>query len=186
MNAPGICHLSTARPLREEPIIRIPVLGLTVRVRLQAGPDGSPSSVIETTNAAGFGPPLHRRAESEVFEILTGRYLFEIDGRRFIARRGDLVSVPGGATRAFVNVTGTGARQQVFVQAGVDVKSFFIELREALEVDAHRLTQLRCFGERWGVEFLGPPLACTDDAPHSGRAGQRWDTRDTAGLDRRR
>lgn len=161
---PGI--LSTARPLREEPIIRIPKLGMTVRVRLRSGNDISSLSVIETTNAAGFGPPLHRRAESEVFEILTGRYLFEVDGQRFIARRGDLVCVPAGATRAFVNITGTGARQQVFVQPATDVTSFFVQLRDALEDDSgvapDFMTRLRCFGERWGVEFIGPPLTCTD------------------------
>jgi quercetin dioxygenase-like cupin family protein len=158
VSASSICNISTARPLREEPLIRIPMIGLTVRVRLQATNDGSPLSVIETTNAAGLGPPLHRRAEGEVFEILTGRYLFEVDGARFIARRGDLVSVPGGAARAFVNVTGTGGRQQVFVQSGVDVASFFKEMREALEPDIDPVAPLRRFGRRWGVEFLGPPL----------------------------
>jgi mannose-6-phosphate isomerase-like protein (cupin superfamily) len=168
MNAPSLCNVSTARPLREEPIIRIPMLGLTVRVRLQATLDGSKLSVIETTNAAGYGPPLYRRAESEIFEIVTGRYLFEVDGHRFLARRGDLVSVPSGAARAFVNVTGTGGRQQVFVQAGVDVASFFLQLRRALDADvaAHvdRIAQLHRFGKRWGVEFLGPPLTCIDDS----------------------
>lgn len=154
---------SCARPLREEPIIRIPALGLTVRVRIRCGDDDAMASVIETTHAAGFGPPLHRRAEGELFVILTGRYLFEVEGRQFIARRGDLVSVPRGATRAFVNVTGTGARQQVFVQSGVDVQSFFTELRDALAAGPSAATALRHFGERWAVEFLGPPLACPDD-----------------------
>lgn len=157
---PGI--LSTARPLRDEPIIRIPLLGLTVRVRLGSAGDGSAFSVIETTNAAGFGPPLYRRAESEVYVILTGRYLFEVDGRRFVARRGDLVCVPAGAARAFVNITGTGARQQVFVQPGVDAPAFYIGLREALDATDDRVTLLRAFSDRWGMEFLGPPLSCTD------------------------
>lgn len=144
MSALTIGNLSTARPLRQEPIIRIPVLGLAVRVRLQATPAGPLLSVIDTTNAAGFGPPLHRRAESEVFEIFMGLYLFEVDGKRFIARRGDLVNVPGSATQAFVNVTGTGGRQQVFVQAGVDVALFFLKLSDALQVDANIAAQLRC------------------------------------------
>ena len=86
-----------------------------------------------------------------------------MQGRQFIARRGDLVSVPRGATRAFVNVTGTGARQQVFVQSGVDVENFFVELRDALAARSGTTTALRHFGERWGVEFLGPPLTCPDD-----------------------
>ncbi len=136
---------------------------MTVRVRVRSGEEGATLSVIETTNAAGFGPPLHRRRESELFVILTGRYLFEVEGNRFIARRGDLVNVPAGATRAFVNVTGTGARQQVFVQSELDVAAFFLELRDALADGGEPVTPLRHFGERWGVEFLGPPLACPDN-----------------------
>ena len=43
--------------------------------------------------------------------------------------------------RAFVNVTGTGARRQVFVQASVDIASFFLELRDALQGDADPLAR---------------------------------------------
>lgn len=155
--------LSTARAPRDEPIIRIPALGLTVRVRVSPeGESGSPT-IVETTNAPGFGPPLHRRSESEIFEVVTGRYLFEIDGERFIARRGDLVSVPAGAARAFVNVTGTGARQKVIIQPGIDAAAFFTEFARALDPQAPDVAgdptdRLRRFGERWGVVFLGAPL----------------------------
>ncbi|MDM0115451.1 cupin domain-containing protein [Variovorax sp. J22R133] len=154
----GEAIVSTARPRREEPIIRIPALGLTVRVRFPFEADKAQATVIETTNAAGFGPPLHRRAESETFEIVTGRYLFEVDGRRFIARRGDLVRVPAGAARAFVNVTGTGARQQVIIEPGIDAVRFFRELAALLDGKATDRAALRSFGRRWGVVLLGAPL----------------------------
>ncbi|WP_077000091.1 cupin domain-containing protein [Variovorax sp. KK3] len=166
--------VSTARPQRDEPIIRIPALGLTVRVRFAPDPQGGGSAIVETTNAPGFGPPLHRRREAEIFEIVTGRYLFEIDGRRFIARRGDLVRVPGGAARAFVNVTGTGARQKVIIEPGIDAANFFAELALALDRGAAPVgddlpldagARLRAFGERWGVVFLGPPLDAAEASP---------------------
>lgn len=159
--------LSTARARRDEPIIRVPALGLSVRVRVS--PDGERSSptIVDTTNAPGLGPPLHHRPEAEIFEIVTGRYLFEVNGRRFIARRGDLVSVPAGATRAFVNVTGTGARQKIIIQPGIDAAAYFSEFAHALDPLAHRsdssqAERLRRFGERWGVVFLGAPLAADD------------------------
>jgi quercetin dioxygenase-like cupin family protein len=155
--------LSSARPDRAEPIIRIPSLGLTVRVRVGAVAGGELPTVIETTNAAGFGPPLHRRREAEIFEVVSGRFLFEVEGRRFIARRGDLVSVPGGAARAFVNVAGTGARQKVIIQPGIDAPAFFREFAQALDSEPQaRLAQLRLFGARWGVDFLGAPLDAAD------------------------
>ncbi|MEJ8855366.1 cupin domain-containing protein [Variovorax robiniae] len=156
--------LSTARPHRREPIIRIPALGLTVRVRFGCERDGQEVSVIETTHAAGFGPPLHRRAESEIFEIVAGRFLFEVDGRRFVARRGDLVRVPAGAARAYVNVTGTGARQQITIQPGFDAASFYAELAELLTAEAQSLESLRRFGKRWDIVVLGAPLDAAFDA----------------------
>ena len=162
MNAAPV-GLSTARAARAEPIIRIPLLGLGVRVRIAASPGANLPSVVETTHAAGLGPPLHRRAQGEIFEIVTGRFLFEVDGRRFIARRGDLVSVPGGAARAFVNVTGTGARQKVITQPGIDAAAFFGELADALAGESRaRPARVRAFGERWGIVYLGAPLDAGD------------------------
>lgn len=161
--------LSTARPARGEPIIRIPSLGMGVRVRIAAAQGSGLPAVVETTNAAGFGPPLHRWARSEIFEVVTGRFLFEVDGRRFIARRGDLVSVPGGAARAFVNVTGTGARQKVIIQPGIDAAGFFRELAQAMAAEpARRCALLRLFGQRWGVDYLGAPLDAGQGASQDG------------------
>ena len=153
--------LSSARAGRAEPLIRIPSFGLTVRVRVGLDPQGRMPTVIETAHAHAGGPPVYRRAESEIFEILTGRYLFQVDGERFIARRGDLVSVPGGAARAFTNVTGTPARQQVFIQPALDAQAFFRELAHACRPGAPP-SELRSFGQRWGIEFLAPPLQARD------------------------
>lgn len=164
-------QVSTARPSPDEPIIRIPALGLTVRVRFASLLALGGLTIVETTNAPGLGPPLHRRAELEIFEVVSGRYLFEVDGHRFIARRGDLVHIPGGAARAFVNLTGTGARQKVIFQPGIDAAAYFGEFARALHADAHEgrgqgdassvvsaHERLIAFGQRWGVSFIGAPL----------------------------
>lgn len=153
--------LSSARASRDEPLFRVPAFGLTARVRVGLGPDLGLPTVVETSHAEGGGPPLYRRAAAEVFEIITGRYLFEVEGKRFIARRGDLVSVPGGAARAFVNVTGTPARQQVFIQPAFDANAFFDELCVACRAGAPA-AELEDFGRRWGIVYLGPPLRPRD------------------------
>jgi quercetin dioxygenase-like cupin family protein len=54
-------------------------------------------SIIETINAAGKGPPRHRHPEAEIFRVLEGRYLYEMDGRRFYAEVGDVANIPRGA-----------------------------------------------------------------------------------------
>src|ERR1700678_3973777 len=110
------------------PIVKIPAIGLELAVRLPPEPSGGALTIIETTNAPGFGPPLHRHGETEVFRVLEGRYLFEVNGRRFEAAAGDIVSVPGGDAHGFVNITDTPARQLVMMLPGMDAEKFFFEL----------------------------------------------------------
>lgn len=141
------------------PTINISALGLELAVRLPPDASDGTLTVIETTNAAGFGPPLHRHGETEVFRVLEGRYLFEVDGRRFEAEAGDMISVPGGAAHTFVNITDQPARQLVMMLPGMDAQKFFIELGETFAAGKPDREALNAFGQPWGVEFLGPPLS---------------------------
>jgi quercetin dioxygenase-like cupin family protein len=141
-----------------EDTLHIPAIGLDLRVRLPPSASEEAMTVIETTNAPGFGPPLHRHAEAEVFRVLSGRYLYEIDGRRFYAETGDVVSVPGGAAHAFVNVSDGPAQQLIMILPGLDATAFFTQLGEVMHGGVPDKALLNAFGERWGVEFLGPPL----------------------------
>ena len=40
-------------------------------------------------------PPRHRHPEAEIFFVIEGRYLYEVDGRRFYAETGDVRIRPG-------------------------------------------------------------------------------------------
>jgi quercetin dioxygenase-like cupin family protein len=141
------------------PALSIPGLGLELVVKMPQAASGDTLTVIETCNAPGFGPPLHRHSETEVFRVLEGRYLFEVDGERFEASAGDLISVPGGACRAFVNLTDRPARQLVMILPGMDARSFFLGLGQIFENGKPDRDTLNVFGRLWGVEFLGPPLS---------------------------
>src|SRR5580692_5581877 len=99
---------------RHEEPIPIPEIGLMLRVRVPPHTTGGALTAIETVNAPGYGPPLHRHRETEIFYVLEGRYLFEVDGFRFEARAGDVVTVPGGRAHAFINLGQAPARQ--FIQ----------------------------------------------------------------------
>lgn len=141
----------------EEPI-KVPAIGLDLFVRLPVSASDGALTMIETLNQPGFGPPLHRHAETEVFRVLSGRYLFEVDGRRFHAEAGDVVSVPGGTPHAFVNVTDAPAQQLVLILPGLDATAFFTGLGAVMKDGVPDREALNAFGQRWGVEFLGPPL----------------------------
>ncbi len=144
---------------QDSPHLTVPGIGLELTVRLSPEVSGEALSVIETVNAPGLGPPLHRHRETEVFRVLEGRYLFEVDGRRFEASAGDLVSVPGGAAHGFVNITERPARQLVMILPGMDAYKFFSELAHLFAAGPPSRDKLNAFGGPWGMEFLGPPLS---------------------------
>jgi quercetin dioxygenase-like cupin family protein len=139
--------------------VKIPALGLNLAVRLPPEASGGDLTIIETTTAPGFGPPLHRHRETEVFKVLEGRYLYEVDGQRFEAVAGEVISVPGGMAHAFVNITDKPARQLVMILPGMDALAFFLGLGEILAKGRPGPGVLNEFGKPWGVDFLGPPLS---------------------------
>lgn len=142
--------------------VAIPAIGLDLTVRLPHTATDGAFCLIETINAPGFGPPLHRHREAEIFRVLEGRYLFEVDGRRFHADAGDVVSVPEMAVHGFVNVTDRPARQLVIISPGLDALAFFSGLAGVMRHGRPDTAELNVFAEAWGMEFLGPPLKATD------------------------
>ncbi|WP_082928947.1 cupin domain-containing protein [Rhizobium aegyptiacum] len=142
-----------------ERIVKIPAIGLQLSVRVDPSENGGAFCFIDTTNEPGFGPPRHRHKETEIFRVLEGRYLFDVDGRQFFASEGDVVTVHGGVPHAFVNVTDRPARQYVMIWPGMDAAGFFAGLAELMEAGRPDLESLNRFGRLWDVEFLGPPLS---------------------------
>jgi quercetin dioxygenase-like cupin family protein len=142
-----------------QPAVKIPALGLDLTVALSSDISGRDLTIIETVNAPGFGPPLHRHGETELFRVLEGRYLFEVNGRRLEAAAGDIVSVPGGDAHAFVNTTDKPARQLIMILPAMDAARFFTELGQCFANGKPDRDALNRFGKPWGVEFLGPPLS---------------------------
>jgi len=142
----------------QEPPVLVPQIGLELRVPIPPQTTGGVLTAIETANAPGFGPPLHRHRETEIFYVLEGRYLFEVDGKRFIANTGDVVTAPGGAVHAFVNITDKTARQFIEILPGLDAAAFFLGLAQTMRGGIPDKDALNAFGAAWHVEFLGPPL----------------------------
>ncbi|WP_283194533.1 cupin domain-containing protein [Rhizobium sp. AN80A] len=141
-----------------EEVIKIPAIGLELGVRVDPSTTGGAFCFIDTVNAPGFGPPRHRHKETEVFRVMEGRYLFEVDGARFYADEGDVVTVPGGAAHAFVNVTDRPARQYILIAPGLDARAFFLGLADVMRDGRPDTAALNVFAKTWDVEFLGPPL----------------------------
>jgi len=138
--------------------IEIPAIGLDLFVRLPPAMSDGAFCFIETINAPGAGPPRHRHREAEIFRVMEGRYLYEVEGRRFFAEAGDVVSIPGGVAHGFVNVTDAPARQYILMTPALDAAAFFTELAGTMRDGVPDQAALNAFGAKWNVEFLGPPL----------------------------
>src|SRR3984885_12954321 len=115
-----------------ESTLEIPAMGLELSVRLSNDVSGGALTVLETVNAVGFGPPLHRHRETEIFRVLEGEYLYEVDGRRFQVATGDLITVPGGVAHAFVNLSDRPSRQLVLMLPAMDAIAFFTGLGDIM------------------------------------------------------
>lgn len=150
--------IETSHSKATEEVIKIPAIGLELGVRVDPSTTGVAFCFIDTVNAPGFGPPRHRHKETEVFRVMEGRYLFEVDGARFYADEGDVVTVPGGAAHAFVNVTDRPARQYILIAPGLDARAFFLGLADVMRDGRPDTAALNVFAKTWDVEFLGPPL----------------------------
>jgi mannose-6-phosphate isomerase-like protein (cupin superfamily) len=138
--------------------LKIPALGLDLWVRMHPSTSANALAWLETRNAPGFGPPLHRHRETEVFRVSEGCYLFQVGDRQFEAGEGDVISVPEGRAHTFVSVTAKPARRLVLMLPGMDSEAFFLGRSEPFQTKPS-LDQLNAYGKRWGVEFLGPPLS---------------------------
>ncbi len=150
--------IQTSHSKASEEVIKIPAIGLELSVRVDPSTTGGEFCFIDTVNAPGFGPPRHRHRETEVFRVMEGRYLFEVNGVQFYAEEGDVVTVPGGAAHAFVNVTDKPARQYILIAPGLDAKAFFTGLAGVMRDGRPDAAALDVFAKAWDVEFLGPPL----------------------------
>jgi quercetin dioxygenase-like cupin family protein len=74
-----------------------------------------------------------------VFHVLEGQYLYRCDHQCFEAQEGDVVSIPGGAAHAFVNLTDKPARQFILIVPGLDAVAFFSGLGEVMRGRRRRL-----------------------------------------------
>ena len=131
----------------EKPIL-IPQIGLTLRVRIPPETTGGVLTAIETVDAPGYGPPLHRHRETEIFYVLEGRYLFEVDSIRLEACAGDVVTVPGGRAHAFVNLSQAPARQFIQILPALDATAFFRGLGEVMRDGKPDKDALKLFGRK--------------------------------------
>ena len=66
------------------------------------GTTGAPFSLLEASEPAGFGPPLHIHHDAaEAFYVLEGEYIIFLDSREVRCPAGSFVFIPAGVPHGF-------------------------------------------------------------------------------------
>ena len=126
---------------------------------------GGALSVFRATLVEGFSPPRHvHTREDEVFLILEGDVLFDLDGERLLAGAGTSVFMPRGIPHTFriespvarlLGVIAPGAFEQLFRNLSVSALERRLPERGSVPLDVPAVIAEQT---RLGTEVVGPPL----------------------------
>ncbi len=83
-----------------------------------------------TLRPGGITPPPHRHAFSELFYVLEGTLVVQIDGQRHNAAAGATVYVSGGTVHTFE--VGQSAVRFLVLATPAGIEKYFLELKEEL------------------------------------------------------
>lgn len=137
---------------------RLNIFGDIAVIKLSGDDTGGVYAAWETFTDPGMGPPMHRHTrEDESFYVLEGEHEFSVDGERIKAGPGTFVYAPRGTAHTFRNLSSRPSRMLVAVQpAGLE--KFFAEVN-ALPPGPPDMSKVLPLFEKYGLEFLGPPLS---------------------------
>ena len=105
------------------------------------------------------GPPRHvHTREDELFYVLEGELVFELDGERHTVRAGDTVYLRRGVVHTYQNFTNSDVRLLIATTPGMFC-NLFIELSAATPLGSMPSFDLiDSIATKYGITTLGPPM----------------------------
>jgi len=105
------------------------------------------------------GPPRHVHSrEDELFYVLEGELVFELDGERHTVRGGDTVYLRRGVVHTYQNFTTSDARLLITTTPG-NFCNLFIEMSAATPPGTMPSFELiDTIATKYGISTLGPPM----------------------------
>jgi mannose-6-phosphate isomerase-like protein (cupin superfamily) len=126
----------------------------TMVVKATADDTGAAFSLLEATEPAGFGPPMHIHHDAaEVFYVLDGEYIVLLEDREFTCPAGSFIYIPSGLRHGFR--VGAVPSRKLNLYSPAAMVGYFDELKALLaatESDAARLDEM---ASRYGMEVVG-------------------------------
>lgn len=124
-------------------------------VKATAAETGSAFTLLEATEPAGFGPPMHIHHDAaEAFYVLDGEYNMFIEDREFRCPAGSFIYIPSGLRHGF-RVGGEPSRKLNLYSPAAMV-GYFEVLSGAITSDAADEAGLDAIARRYGMEVVGP------------------------------
>jgi mannose-6-phosphate isomerase-like protein (cupin superfamily) len=129
--------------------------GFLMTVKADADATDGGFSLLEATEPAHFGPPMHvHRDAAEAFYVLEGEYIIFIDDEETRCRAGSFVYIPAGAAHGFRVGDQPSKKLNIYVPHAM--VGYFDELAEAVATGTADDATLGAIAERYGMEVLGP------------------------------
>jgi len=126
----------------------------TMVVKATAEDTGTSFSLLEATEPAGFGPPMHiHRDAAEAFYVLDGEYIVFLEDREFTCSAGSFIYIPAGKRHGFR--VGNVPSRKLNLYSPAAMVGYFDELKTLLaapEPDPVRLDEV---AGRYGMEVVG-------------------------------
>ena len=129
--------------------------GFGMSVKATADQTNGAFSLLEASEPAGFGPPLHiHRDAAEAFYVLEGEYVIFIEGRETICPAGSFIFIPAGIEHGF-RVGGVASRKlNIYMPAAM--VGYFDEIADAGRTGQLDDDALPKIAQRHGMEIIGP------------------------------
>jgi len=124
-------------------------------VKATAKETGGAFSLLEATEPAGFGPPIHIHHDAaEAFYVLAGEYIIFLDDREVRCPAGSFIFIPAGLRHGF-RVGGVASRKLNLYTPAAMV-GYFDELSALITADDADPTRLDQIARQHGMEVVGP------------------------------
>jgi quercetin dioxygenase-like cupin family protein len=106
------------------------------------------------------GPPRHvHTREDELFYVLEGELVFELDGERHTVRAGDTVYLRRGVVHTYQNFSNSDARLLIATTPGTFC-NLFVELSAATPPGSLPAFDIvDAIGTKYGITTVGPPMS---------------------------